>query len=928
MRKALYKAFGAVEKHVYEPVPPSPPDEPPPEGYYKLIWYITRWRWRFYVYYSARVRDSARWQKFSRVIRIWGEGTKATDGYSTATASLVVRNLAEAPSAVDAHTIDVDDRVVVNLHEYPSALDGHEVESYYDFRRWLDEEVSVADAVNWAAAHHVVREYNEATAVSDALSRQVKGVLERNLYETARVHETPLARYEREWPGPEADIWYQYYIFEKALVDDAHVSDVTIIPKRFLGETVHVGDEYSYDIVNEVRELFETVHVGDGYSYDIAPWLDGFDYRKSHEIEGSTAGEQTDYQVEIVVYYDKGHGAKVEDTTLYFEASDYDLDGNLFAGIGTEFGAGKIYKSENDGETWIEVFAFPSAPTDYRPKNCRTVFVAANGYIYVSGGRGTIYRSIDGGDNFTKVHDEAIASNLAEFWNMAEDSSGNLYVGLHYSQTPPLILKSIDDGASWSSTSPAPPWGTGDINCVAVNPANDWIYVANDGGVGYAGIWRSKDGGASWTWIVSILNGGAISPWRLAICHDQKIFLGTERAPNRIGYITDDGTAGPFVPTTVKTLGDYPVMWGRYFNEELWFGTAHTGGAPAGSSQVVRSIDGGTTWEEVDAKPNPTQRRSFYFTTAHPERQNKIFPTKTTYNRRIIVGDADYSVGLGGKCRNDFGDVRFTVDGTELDYWIREKVDGDYAIFMVEIPTIPASPDTVTIYVYYGKDDATTTSTPFSEDFTGYTEVDEFGKITVTASRVSWAAVIRNETSYVWKDYEADHFGDFRVELTVNISDSEAGDASDVIYGVVFAVANATGVTSTIYLGDTIYVSLIEDGANDDKFRFSLVQRDGGVLQFNDDDIVRTIGTYYMTIERDGTSITCKIYSDSKRESLLTTLSGVGVAKAYRYLQALTSAKFAADPNDHYSGYDENLYFPTYVDPEPAHGDWGAEESI
>ncbi|GAH57760.1 unnamed protein product, partial [marine sediment metagenome] len=75
----------------------------------------------------------------------------------------------------------------------------------------------------------------------------------------------------------------------------------------------------------------------------------------------------------------------------------------------------------------------------------------------------------------------------AEFWNMAEDSSGNLYVGLHYSQTPPLVLKSVDDGANWSSINPDP-WGIGDINCVAVNPANDWIYVANDGGVGKAGI--------------------------------------------------------------------------------------------------------------------------------------------------------------------------------------------------------------------------------------------------------------------------------------------------------------------------------------------------------------------------------------------------------------------------------------------------------
>jgi|GEM_PF-5110522 len=54
--------------------------------------------------------------------------------------------------------------------------------------------------------------------------------------------------------------------------------------------------------------------------------------------------------------------------------------------------------------------------------------------------------------------------------------------------------------------------------------------------------------------------------------------------------------------------------------------------------------------------------------------------------------DSGEDVYLNGKCRNDFGDIRFTdSDGeTELPYWMEKKVDGDYAIFWVKVPYIPA----------------------------------------------------------------------------------------------------------------------------------------------------------------------------------------------------------------------------------------------
>ena len=88
----------------------------------------------------------------------------------------------------------------------------------------------------------------------------------------------------------------------------------------------------------------------------------------------------------------------------------------------------------------------------------------------------------------------------------------------------------------------------------------------------------------------------------------------------------------------------------------------------------------------------------------------------TLYQKQITVHygsgtDGDDDVYLNSHSRTDFGDVRFTDDdgSTLLDYWMEEKVDSDYSIFWVKVAD-DLSTVAVTVYVYYGKADATTTS--------------------------------------------------------------------------------------------------------------------------------------------------------------------------------------------------------------------------
>lgn len=88
----------------------------------------------------------------------------------------------------------------------------------------------------------------------------------------------------------------------------------------------------------------------------------------------------------------------------------------------------------------------------------------------------------------------------------------------------------------------------------------------------------------------------------------------------------------------------------------------------------------------------------------------KVYYGSGTDGTETVVGIVFGKVYTGSKCRTDFGDIRFTgPDGvTPLDYWIQSKIDSNYAIIWVEVDSIPVSPGTVDIYIYYGKVAATT----------------------------------------------------------------------------------------------------------------------------------------------------------------------------------------------------------------------------
>jgi hypothetical protein len=90
----------------------------------------------------------------------------------------------------------------------------------------------------------------------------------------------------------------------------------------------------------------------------------------------------------------------------------------------------------------------------------------------------------------------------------------------------------------------------------------------------------------------------------------------------------------------------------------------------------------------------------------------KVYYGAGTDGNETINGATCGKVYCNSHCKADFGDLRFTSsDGLSLlDYWVQESSSGNYAIIWVEVDSIPASPSTKTLYMYYGNPSATTLS--------------------------------------------------------------------------------------------------------------------------------------------------------------------------------------------------------------------------
>jgi len=161
----------------------------------------------------------------------------------------------------------------------------------------------------------------------------------------------------------------------------------------------------------------------------------------------------------------------------------------------------------------------------------------------------------------------------------------------------------------------------------------------------------------------------------------------------------------------------------------------------------------------------------------------------------------------------------------------------------------------------------TVQASPSYEDFTGYTEVDPNSHIAKTANHVDFQDY-RTEDAYLYKDKGAGHFTDFTHKINIkSVSGALWHQAhiwllSNDIDDAKGLLANGkTAITIDIYKAGSgvVYLTLEE---------FYTTGEYGNSWSPMSENV-----WYYLTIQKSGTALTCKVYSDSARTTLLTTLS-------------------------------------------------------
>ena len=189
---------------------------------------------------------------------------------------------------------------------------------------------------------------------------------------------------------------------------------------------------------------------------------------------------------------------------VYVGGGEYALRGNVSHGEG-------VWKSTDAGKTWTSLGLKPTRQISrvlVHPTDPEIVYVAAQGNVWAPTPDRGIYRSKDGGKNWSKVlfrNDSTGASDLAfdpanpnvlyaAFWQVGRTpwmlNSGGAGSG---------VFKSTDGGDTWRDIShnpgmPAGIFGNIGLTVSAANPNRVFAIIEADSG----GVYRSDDGGATW----------------------------------------------------------------------------------------------------------------------------------------------------------------------------------------------------------------------------------------------------------------------------------------------------------------------------------------------------------------------------------------------------------------------------------------------
>lgn len=187
-----------------------------------------------------------------------------------------------------------------------------------------------------------------------------------------------------------------------------------------------------------------------------------------------------------------------------------------------------------------------------------------------------------------------------------------------------------------------------------------------------------------------------------------------------------------------------------------------------------------------------------------------------------------------------------------------------------------------------------------TENYTTYDELDEDGDLTVGVSQITVSTMRYDARSCVTDNKGIGHFGDF--EHTVQTKKT----ASDTRGLALFWGMSNGNFTHQEMIDNTDGLSAAHYKTDAGVQRLYLMRYE---ISYLNDYYASALNTdYWLTIERSGITVTCKIYLDAGRTILDDTLLVVADATTYQYMIALGSMNATG------GGYDDHTITCTIND--------------
>lgn len=257
-----------------------------------------------------------------------------------------------------------------------------------------------------------------------------------------------------------------------------------------------------------------------------------------------------------------------------------------------------VYKSEDAGKSWVNKGLKNSehiAKVVVDPTNGNTIYVAAYGPVWKEGGDRGVYKSIDGGANWTCIKSVSQYTGCNDLV-MDPRNPKVLYAAFHQRMRKVFtyvgggpesaVYKTEDGGLSWKKLEGGLPGGDLGRIGIAISSSNpDILYAVVEARDNKGGVFRSNDRGISW----EKRNGyaGAGNYYQEITCdpkNENRIFI-----TDSYYRVSDDGGA------TIRNLGELNK---HIDNHAIWIDPQNTNHLMVGTDGgVYESYDFAKTWD-------------------------------------------------------------------------------------------------------------------------------------------------------------------------------------------------------------------------------------------------------------------------------------------------------------------------------------------